>query len=242
MPQDVDYEFGRTAVASGFLRQGELEDCVETMVALGRAGSGKRLWEVAARKGYLTQAQVEQVLAAIGGGARSSLAHDEGEGSSVIMDGVEGEGEEEGAGASWDISLDAEVEPVTDLWSRRQTDPLAMPPAPEETRVDLGPGKVRLRCVRGKDAGKVFVLAKTKSVIGRDATAEVVLGGVSVSRRHAEVVVGKRQVVVRDLGSRNGIQVRGVPVKESVLQIGETLRIGDSVLLLEWVVPAEASA
>ncbi len=43
MPLEADYEFGKSAVASGQLSQERLEECIEVLVALERVGSRKRL-------------------------------------------------------------------------------------------------------------------------------------------------------------------------------------------------------
>jgi len=225
MPQDIDYAFGNMAVGLGYLRQEELEDGIEVLVALERAGSGKRLWEVVARKGYMKPSEVEEVLGRVRNGTLSSVDTHVAE---APPDEEAGEGP-----LKWDISLDTEVQPVTDPWGGGESDASAGP-APQE-EVSLGPGKVRLRCVRGPEAGKVFVLGKTKTLIGRDAHADIVLADASASRRHAEVVMGKRRVVVRDLGSRNGVYVNRVLVKESVLRFGEKLRVGKCVLVMEKV-------
>jgi len=227
MPQDIDYAFGNMAVDLGYLRQDQFEDGVEVQVALERAGSGKRLWDVVARKGYMKPSEVEEVLRRVRNGSLSSVE------THVPEQALPGEAEE--GPLKWDISLDAEVQPMTDLWSRRQIDPLAVPKAPEQEKVWLGPGKVRLRCVHGPEAGETFVLGKTRTLIGRDAKGDIVLSDASASRRHAEVVMGKRRVVVRDLGSRNGIYVNGALVTESVLQFGEKLRVGKCVLIMEKV-------
>lgn len=54
MPLEADYDFGKSAVASGQLSQDHLEECIEVLVALERVGSQKRLWDVVVRKGYMT--------------------------------------------------------------------------------------------------------------------------------------------------------------------------------------------
>ena len=56
MPLDVDYEFGNLAVRRAALRQDQLEECVEVLVALERVGSRKRLWDIVAGKGYMDAA------------------------------------------------------------------------------------------------------------------------------------------------------------------------------------------
>jgi pSer/pThr/pTyr-binding forkhead associated (FHA) protein len=54
MPTDQDYKFGRLAVGASLLKQEQLEECVEILVALEQVGSKQRLWDVLERKGYMT--------------------------------------------------------------------------------------------------------------------------------------------------------------------------------------------
>ncbi|MBN8611783.1 MAG: FHA domain-containing protein [Deltaproteobacteria bacterium] len=62
------------------------------------------------------------------------------------------------------------------------------------------------------------------AVIGR-SDAEVVVRGTSVSRRHAEIAQESGRFVVRDLGSRNGTLVSGMPLA-GALPIEGTLELG----------------
>ena len=71
-----------------------------------------------------------------------------------------------------------------------------------------------------------FALATGSNTIGRAKTNEIHLDDASVSRAHAEIVVSAGEVVLRDLKSRNGVQVNGVPRQEASLQAGDRLRIG----------------
>ncbi len=61
MPVESDYEFGKAAVASGALSQDRLDECIEVLVALERAGSPKRLWDVVSRRGYMTDAAIAKL-------------------------------------------------------------------------------------------------------------------------------------------------------------------------------------
>ncbi len=64
------------------------------------------------------------------------------------------------------------------------------------------------------------------SVIGRDPGCELHFPDNSISRRHAEFFHDDGLLRVRDLGSRNGLRVNGVPRVEAVLQHGDTIEIG----------------
>jgi pSer/pThr/pTyr-binding forkhead associated (FHA) protein len=64
-------------------------------------------------------------------------------------------------------------------------------------------------------------------LVGRDPVCEISeQTDPLLSRRHAAFIADARQVMVRDLGSRNGILVNGVKMPESKLQSGDVIQIG----------------
>jgi hypothetical protein len=220
MPLEHDYEFGRAAVSRGELQQDQLEECVEIFVALERVGSRQRLWDVVRRKGYMGPKEIQALLEELDVAA-APPPKDEWEGPTPAET---DEGDE--ANSDYEVPVDAEVEPVED--------PLALIGAeglPEELRKNeparrrFAPGELALACVKGPAKGERFVLASERTVLGRDHSADIVLDTPQVSRRHAEIVF-RGQVIVRDLGSRNGVYVNGARVNESVIRPGETLHLG----------------
>jgi hypothetical protein len=70
-------------------------------------------------------------------------------------------------------------------------------------------------------------LAMGITSIGRDPSNPIHLPDPSISRRHAELVHEGDTLRVRDLGSRNGVRVNGVPRVEAVLQHGDTVEVGN---------------
>ena len=94
----------------------------------------------------------------------------------------------------------------------------------------------------GSGAGRKKELGADGIVVGRDSSADLVLEGDEVSRRHAELeVLPDGSVVVTDLGSRNGTFVNERRLAApAVLVGGERIRIADYVLQLER--PAGAAA
>lgn len=64
-------------------------------------------------------------------------------------------------------------------------------------------------------------------IAGRDPACDISeTNDPLMSRRHASFSAGPRGVIVRDLGSRNGILVNGVKTTESALQNGDVVQIG----------------
>jgi pSer/pThr/pTyr-binding forkhead associated (FHA) protein len=62
--------------------------------------------------------------------------------------------------------------------------------------------------------------------VGRDAANDVVIADTKCSRRHAVLERRGSQVIVRDLGSRNGTWARGERVSGARLADGEVFVIG----------------
>jgi transcriptional regulator with GAF, ATPase, and Fis domain len=84
-----------------------------------------------------------------------------------------------------------------------------------------------------KDAS--YALDSGELSIGRDLACDICLTGKWVSRRHCSLQKGNGSVTIRDLDSRNGTFVNGVPVKERLLQHGDVIAIGDSYF--RFIVP-----
>lgn len=72
------------------------------------------------------------------------------------------------------------------------------------------------------------------TVIGREAEVDVAIEHASISHRHCKVVLDAEGVRVRDCGSTNGTFIDGTPVREAPLSNGQTLRLGDVELILEY--------
>ena len=70
------------------------------------------------------------------------------------------------------------------------------------------------------------LLLVANMVVGRDPMCEISDDDSLLSRRHAEFVVGGVDVLVRDLGSRNGVYVNGLKVSEKPLCSNDLVRIG----------------
>jgi signal transduction histidine kinase len=89
----------------------------------------------------------------------------------------------------------------------------------------------RLIVIKGADEGKQFELQGDVLAAGRDAVNPVRLHDTEVSRRHAEFRQVNGGYSVVDVGSANGTFVNNQPVKEAVLQSGDQVRIGQTLLV-----------
>lgn len=89
--------------------------------------------------------------------------------------------------------------------------------------------------------GRRFPLLKGRTVIGRGSEADVTLDDAGASRRHAEVQWDGQRARVRDLGSTNGTQLNGAPVKDAVLEPDSVITIGRSRIVFRVLAQADPS-
>jgi len=92
---------------------------------------------------------------------------------------------------------------------------------------------------RGKwlvlDDGQRVALTHTPFVIGRAQGCDLVIADLSISRRHAEICSGTGgELVLHDLGSRNGVQIGGERIAgEATLPPGVVFMLGEARFWLE---------
>jgi DNA-binding winged helix-turn-helix (wHTH) protein len=80
--------------------------------------------------------------------------------------------------------------------------------------------------------GRRVALVEGENVIGRDPAATVCLDVAGVSRHHARIVVGERDAMLEDLGSKNGTRVAETPVSKSVaLRDGDQIQVGPVLVI-----------
>ncbi len=89
----------------------------------------------------------------------------------------------------------------------------------------------RLIVIRGVDEGKQFELTGHTVTVGRHSANSVALHDTQVSRRHLELSATGGGYELRDLGSGNGTLLNGQPVQVAPLRSGDTITIGQSVLM-----------
>ena len=79
----------------------------------------------------------------------------------------------------------------------------------------------------GKYKGKRLKLTDKEVLIGRDEDCGIRIGSSEVSRHHCALVPRDAGVLVRDIESRNGTFIDGVPIHgEQLLMPGATLTVG----------------
>ena len=88
--------------------------------------------------------------------------------------------------------------------------------------------------------GRVYEFAVEKTTVGRGDHNTLTIHDSSVSHSHAEVLVYGTEVIVRDLGSKNGTYINGVRVQgeQRPLLDGQTVEFGSVLALLKLEMPS----
>ncbi len=82
--------------------------------------------------------------------------------------------------------------------------------------------------------GPTILLDKPILLLGRHGECDIQLNSRKISRRHCCIAQVSNYLVVRDLGSTNGIRVNGVRVIEGKLKAGDELTVGNFRYQLTW--------
>jgi hypothetical protein len=95
--------------------------------------------------------------------------------------------------------------------------------------------------VNGSRAGEWVALPSPPSswIAGRSEEADLFIDDADVSREHSEIIHDLEGVVIRDLGSKNGILVGGRNVRTRRLVHGDEVTLGATIMRFED--PASAS-
>jgi hypothetical protein len=86
----------------------------------------------------------------------------------------------------------------------------------------------RLQFLHGDLEGRVCEIGDGKVSLGREGSNQIVVGDLTVSRRHCELLIYGPEVIVRDLGSSNGTSVEGCHLHGAQTQVldGQILQFG----------------
>jgi pSer/pThr/pTyr-binding forkhead associated (FHA) protein len=93
------------------------------------------------------------------------------------------------------------------------------------------PSPAQLQLVVDGRHGRMYNLNATGvTIIGREETSDVVVTDPAASRQHAEVRADGDVFTLIDLGSTNGTLIDGARVTQQVLDDGDQIVIGETVL------------
>ena len=93
-----------------------------------------------------------------------------------------------------------------------------------------GRKRAHLIVLAGPNVGEMYEI-DSNLVIGRGREADVRVQGDGISRKHGAIRVAGEQVIYEDLGSTNGSFINGERMMERVLEEGDKIQVGTSVIL-----------
>lgn len=83
--------------------------------------------------------------------------------------------------------------------------------------------------ISGRDTGKAIPLKNRTLKIGREPECDLVLDSPQVSRFHAEIFWKGSELMIKDLGSTNGVFINGNRITEGPLHNGDKVLIGNQM-------------
>ncbi len=87
--------------------------------------------------------------------------------------------------------------------------------------------RVKLKVTKGAQAGREVIVPVSEFFIGRGEECHLRPRSDAISRKHCAIVVTENQVLVHDLGSKNGSYVNGNRVEgKQVVQSGDVFQVG----------------
>lgn len=90
---------------------------------------------------------------------------------------------------------------------------------------------ITIQVLEGFERGRIFSELPTPVTIGREEDNTIQLNDERVSRFHVKIQEDAGRVILTDLESTNGTRINGHPVQMRVLQFGDQMSIGRSLLL-----------
>lgn len=103
-------------------------------------------------------------------------------------------------------------------------------------------GAAVLHIIGGNDRGKQHDLERPETRIGRGTDQDVVLADIAVSRRHVTILTEGQRFRLKDLGSGNGSLVNGQRVDTVILNDGDQIEIGNTLMRFDHAASRPATA
>jgi pSer/pThr/pTyr-binding forkhead associated (FHA) protein len=91
--------------------------------------------------------------------------------------------------------------------------------------------RITFQVLEGFERGRIFGDLPTPVTIGREEDNTIQLNDERVSRFHVKIQEDGGRIILTDLESTNGTRINGHPVQMRVLQFGDQLSIGRSILV-----------
>ena len=95
--------------------------------------------------------------------------------------------------------------------------------------------------IGGADRGKTYELVLPETRVGRGADQDMVLADIAVSRRHITIHAEAGRFRLRDLGSGNGTLVNGQRIDSVLLNDGDQIELGNTLMRFDHAMSRAAS-
>lgn len=90
----------------------------------------------------------------------------------------------------------------------------------------------KLKIIEGPMLDHEFILTELRSTIGRGNNTSIMVEDLAMSRLHFEIIRNADDTyLIRDLGSANGIGLNNTRIKEAILQDGDRVEAGKTILV-----------
>jgi tetratricopeptide (TPR) repeat protein len=99
-----------------------------------------------------------------------------------------------------------------------------------------------LYVIGGADRGKTYELVLPETRVGRGADQDMVLADIAVSRRHITIHAEGGRFRLKDLGSGNGTLINGQRVDSVLLNDGDQIEVGNTLMRFDHAMSRAASA
>lgn len=83
---------------------------------------------------------------------------------------------------------------------------------------------------KGRKKGAEYRITGSRTVIGREAGADIIIDDPAVSRLHSAIEFIQSKFVLKDLDSTNGTLVGGKSINQAELSHGDLFQIGETVI------------
>lgn len=121
-----------------------------------------------------------------------------------------------------------------------------LPAIPESFRTlehaNLPPGLPWLDGIGGMVAGQRIILQREETIMGRSRVCDIQFQDPKVSRQHAMLRLYRGRYFLQDMQSSRGTLVNNQRIQTHLLQDGDQIRLGDTVLVFRLPQPADEPA
>lgn len=101
------------------------------------------------------------------------------------------------------------------------------------TPKEPGSGSLKIGLTPATPGAAAILAHKKEVMIGRDEDCDIVVKDTKASRKHCKLTRDENQIVLEDLGSKNGTFVAGQRISgKAVLQLNQSFKVGDTVFYL----------